>query len=187
MAKGFGIIATKDGQLFIEPDKLGDVSHNEILKRAGIEENTSLQRDFVKVQFPDWTENSFRWNEDETLPIWADEEMEERCKKLLLRVAPIWDEYNKVCGLAEVEYNKIYAQAVAEYKEVKKMSWAGYEKVRVQTGAGYEKVRALAGAKYNKACTSALAEYGEVRAAALADMAKELSTITGYVPELEVK
>lgn len=156
MCNGFGVVAMRDGRLlFIEPDGEGDSSHSEILKRAGIKENKFLlHRNFVRVDFADWTEDSFRWDEYKTLPIWADDELIERCKKLLLRVAPIWD----------------------EYKKARSQAWAEYIRVRGITISECEGARTI-GQK----------EYGEVWAAAMADMVKELSTIPGYVPELEVK
>lgn len=130
MAKGFVIIVTKDRAQFIEPTMSGDVSYSWILKRAGIEEyRTPLRRHFVRVQFANWTEDSFLWDEDETLPIWANDEMEERCKKLLLRVAPIWNEFNKIRVQASDEFNKIYAPLLPEYKEGRALASAEYEKV----------------------------------------------------------
>jgi hypothetical protein len=107
MCDGFGIIVTKDGRfLWIEPDKEGDVSHSEIISRAGLTEdhNPLESRKFVRIEFPDWTEGSFRFDENSSLPAWLDEdETKEKCIKVLLRVQPIWAEYDKVVDPAQAE------------------------------------------------------------------------------------
>ena len=117
MCNGFGCIATRDGRiLFIEPDENGNVSHSDILRRAGIKENdSSIIRNFVRVEFPDWTEKSFHWDEQNTLPGWADSAVEERCKKLLLRISPLYAEYRTTTDQAEAEYHKIMHQAETEF------------------------------------------------------------------------
>ena len=118
MCEGFGVIVTKDSRyLFCEPDSDGNVSHSEILKRAGIKENSDpFNRAFVRVEIPTWKIGSFRFDEDSTLPGWVDEDaVKTRCNKLLKRVAPAWAEYEKVCAPALAEYKKVRAPALAEF------------------------------------------------------------------------
>ena len=118
MCEGFGVIVTKDGRyLFCEPDTNGNVSHSEILKRAGIKENTDqFNRAFVRVEIPTWKIGSFRFDEESTLPGWVDEdEVKTRCNKLLKRIAPAWAEYEKVKDAAWAEYEKVTAPAWAEF------------------------------------------------------------------------
>ena len=118
MCEGFGVIVTKDSRyLFCEPDSDGNVSHSEILKRAGIKENSDpFNRAFVRVEIPTWKIGSFRFDEDSTLPGWVDEDaVKTRCNKLLKRVAPALAEYEKVRDVALAEYKKVRAPALAEF------------------------------------------------------------------------
>jgi hypothetical protein len=136
MCNGFGIIVTKDGRyLFIEPDSDGNVSHSEILRRAWIKDVGSSEdiftRPFVRVEIPTWKIGSFRFDEQNTLPGWVDEdEVKTRCNKLLKRVYPALAEYKKVTAPALAEYKKVTAPAWAEYKKVRDAALAEYEKVR---------------------------------------------------------
>ena len=138
MCNGFGCIATRDGRiLFIEPDENGNVSHSDILCRAGIKENDSaIIRNFVRVEFPDWTENSFHWDEQNTLPGWADSTVEERCKKLLLRLSPLYTEYHKITDQVLAEYHKITDQVLAEYRKITDPAEAEFV-AKVATITGY--------------------------------------------------
>ena len=118
MCEGFGVIVTKDGRyLFCEPDTDGNVSHSEILKRAGIKENADqFNRAFVRVEIPTWKIGSFRFDESDTLPGWVDEDaVKTRCNKLLKRVAPARAEYEKVRAPAWAKYEKVRAPARAKY------------------------------------------------------------------------
>ena len=165
MCEGFGVIVTKDGRyLFCEPGTDGDVSHSEILKRAGINDNTDqFVRNFVRVEIPTWQIGSFQFDEDSTLPGWVDEDaVKTRCDKLLKRVAPALAEYKKVRAPARAEYKKVPAPALAEYEKVRDAALAEYEKVR----------------------DAAWAEYEKVRDAAWAEFVTKISTIDGYVREL---
>jgi ATP/maltotriose-dependent transcriptional regulator MalT len=130
-----------------------------------------FNRPFIRFQFPEWTEESFEWDEEDTLPAWVTEEHEESAKKVLLRISPAWAEYDKVRDQALAEYKKVRDQALAEYKKVRDQALAEYKKVHVQAWAEYEKVR-----------DQAWAEYKKVRDQALAEFITALSTITGYVP-----
>ena len=173
MCKGFGVIVTKDGRyLFCEPDTNGDVSHSNILSRAGIKENTDqFNRAFVRVEIPTWDIRSFRFDEEDTLPGWVDEdEVKNRCNKLLKRVYPAWAECEKVCDTAWAECEKVCDPA-----------WAEYDKVCDTARAKYEKVRDTARAKYDKVCDTARAKYVKVCDTARAEMVTKISSIDGYV------
>ena len=102
MCEGFGGIVTQDGRiLFCEPDGDGDCSHSELLSRIGMQDNRDkFIRPFVRFEFPDWTLDSFRWDECDTLPGWVADEHERGCKRLLERAAAAWDEYEKVRAAA---------------------------------------------------------------------------------------
>ena len=198
MCSGFGCIATRDGRiLFVEPDGSGDVSHSDILRRAGMEENKSaIFRDFVRVEFPNWTEKSFRWDEYSTLPGWADSEVEERCKKLLLRISPLYAEYRKIKDPAWAEYRKIKDQALAEYRKITDPAFAEYNKIKDQAEAEaeynkitypaeaeYRKIKDQAFAEYRKIKDPAFAEYRKIKDPAEAEFIVKIATIIGYLPK----
>ena len=174
MCQGFGGIITQDGKLFfMEPDFQGNCSHSDLLARLGMEDNDDrFLRPFVRFEFPDWTEASFRYDEDSSLPGWVTDEMTENAKKVLARITP-----------ALAEYEKVRAPALAEYEKVRAPAWAEYEKVRAQALAEYEKVRDQAWAEYQKVRDQALAEYQKACAPARAEFIQRISSITGYVPE----
>jgi len=166
MCTGFGLIVSKDLQVyFIEPDYNGNCSHSIILKRLGWKENgNKFLRNFVRVEYPDWTADSFRFDEESTLPGWADENRDDiraKCESRLSLCAPAWAEYEKVCAPAWAEYEKVCAPALAEYEKVRDPAWAEYE----------------------KACAPALAEYEKVCDPALAELIIAFSKIEGYVPK----
>jgi hypothetical protein len=127
MCKGFGAIVTKNLDLyFCEPDNEGDCSHTTILDRLGKQDNAdSFLRDFVRVQCPDWTIASFEFDEDSSLPGWADE----------AAIATLVSKTLGKCALALAEYKKVHAPAWAEYKKVRALALAEYEKVRAPAWA----------------------------------------------------
>ena len=172
MCNGFGCIATQDGRiLFMEPDENGNVSHSDILHRAEIKENNSaIIRNFVRVEFPDWTEKSFRWDERSTLPGWADSAVEERCKKLLLRISPLYAEYRTTTDQAEAEYHKTNDPA-----------WAEYRKTTDQAEAEYHKTNDQALDEYRKTTDQAEAEYHKIMHQAETEFVVKISAITGYL------
>jgi hypothetical protein len=92
MAQGFGMIVTKDKKyLFSEvTNKDIGMSHSTILNRSGIKENgDEFLRNFIRVEFFDWTEESFQFDEEVSLPGWAEEDKEEiknACIKIMTRV-----------------------------------------------------------------------------------------------------
>jgi len=177
MCNGFGMIVSKDMKAyFTTPDSDGDVSHSEILKALGWEDTTNIHlRNFVRVECADWTIKSFRFDEDSTLPGWAEENKDEIVgfvKKALRRAAPARAEYEKVCDAARAEYEKVRAPARAEYEKVCAPARAEYEKVRAPAWAEYEKVCDAAWAEYEKVCAPARAEYEKVCDAAWAEYEK---------------
>ena len=135
MCKGFGGLTTKGGKLyFTEPDSSGDCSHATVIERLKIKDNTDIHnRNFVRWQFPDWKEKSFVFDEEDTLPGWAEDTRDEITNKamtLLGKVKPAWAEYEKVRQPALDEYEKVKRTAWAEYEKVQRSAWAEYEKVR---------------------------------------------------------
>jgi len=161
MCEGFGGTISIDGRvLFAEPDRNGNCSHSMQLERLGWRDSDdAFLRSFVRFEFADWTEASFRYDENGTLPVWVVPEYEERAKLLLARVAPIWAEYVQVTTAALAEY----VQVKAEYVQLKAAAWAEYVQVT----------------------TAAWAEYVQVTPAARAEMIAKLALIEGYVPEKE--
>ncbi len=139
MCNGFGGIITQDGRLFFsEPDRSGDCSHSELLKRLDMKDSTSqFIRSFVRFQFPKWTAESFEWDEGSSLPGWVNDEHKELAVKTLLRVAPAWAEYEKVREAAWAEYKKVREAALAEYEKVREAARAEYEKVRAPAWAEF--------------------------------------------------
>ena len=105
MCRGFGAIITKNLDLyFCEPDTDGDVSHSEILRRLQMPDSTNEHlRKFVRIQCPDWKVGSFEFDEERSLPAWADDGRDDiitLVQKTLVKCAPSWAEYEKVCGAA---------------------------------------------------------------------------------------
>ena len=101
MCNGFGMIISKEIKgYFCEPDSDGDCSHSTILNRLGWKDSKSEHiRGFVRVQCPDWKIDSFEFDEDKSLPGWAEEGKDEiisLVKRALRRAAPAEDEYQRV-------------------------------------------------------------------------------------------
>jgi len=115
MCDGFSTIVTRDGRiLWIEPDEYGNISHSDILHRAEISEwdhrmDHPTDRIFVRSEIPDWdNEDSFHWDEMETLPIWLDQdEMKEKIIKLWLRVKEIYCNMELSLEEAVARYSKL--------------------------------------------------------------------------------
>ena len=198
MCQGFGCIVNNNLDVyFCEPDKEGSISHSEILLRLNWPDNDdAFVRRFVRVECMDWTVASFRFDEDQTLPGWAEQnrvEIINRVELISSKIAQALAEYEKVRAQAWAEYEKVRDQAWAEYVIVCAPALAEYEKVRAQALAEYVKVRAPTWAEYVIVCAPAWAEYVKVRAQALAEYEKvcapawaafvsKISTIQGYVP-----
>ena len=118
MCEGFGLIVTQDTQYFVEPDGACNVSHTDILTRLGWQDNgDAFNRRFVRVEYPDWTPGSFKFDENGTLPGWVEENRDEiiaRCNAVLEKAAPALAEYEKMRGTALAEYKKMCGTAYAE-------------------------------------------------------------------------
>ena len=124
MSNGMGIIVDKELNLwFSEPDAYGDCSHSLTIERLGWKENGDAHlRHFVRVQFEDWTDTSFQFDENETLPGWCENARElirQKCVALLMRCASAGAEYKQVCDSARAEYEKMCAPARAEYEKMR--------------------------------------------------------------------
>jgi hypothetical protein len=201
MCKGFGMVITKELKgYFCEPDINANCSHSETIERLGIKENKNrFIRNFVRIQCPDWKIGSFEFDEDGTLPGWAEENRGEIINlvgKTLKKAAQAYTEYEKVRDQAWAEYKKVRDPALAEYKKVRDQAWAEYKKVRDPAWAEYKKVRDQAQAEFDKVCDQVLAEYKKVRDQAQAEYDKvcdqawaefvqKLSTIPGYAGKVK--
>lgn len=135
MCIGFGGILTRTGEIFFPTPDLGlDCSHSALLKALGIPDNHSpFNRNFVRWECSDWSAASFEWDENGTLPGWAEElavEAQDKIAKLCERIAPAYAEYQKVNAPALAEYEKVNVPAYAEYQKVRSAAWEEYEKVR---------------------------------------------------------
>jgi len=120
MCNGFGMIVTSEMKgYFVEPDTSGDVSHADILNRLGWQDSDNqFTRRFVRVECGDWTMGSFRFDEDDTLPGWAEEHRDEiiaLVDKTLTAAAPAWAEYEKVSDAPWAECQKVRDAALAEF------------------------------------------------------------------------
>ena len=153
MCNGFGMIISSEIKgYFTKPDMDGDISHTDILKALGWKENTDpILRRFVRIECSDWTMDTFRFDEENTLPGWAEDHTEkivEIVRSTLSKAQPAYAEYKRICEPAEAEYKRIRETAEAEYKRI---------------------------------CEPAYAEYNRIRKTAEAEFISSLSKITGYV------
>ena len=129
MCQGFGLIVNKELKAyFMEPDNEGDCSHSDLLKRLGWKENNNIHlRDFVRIEFTDWQSESFRFDEENTLPGWVEnnrDEIQNKCIHILNLCAPARAEYENVRAPAWAEYENVCNQARAEYENVCNPAWA---------------------------------------------------------------
>ena len=177
MCEGFGLVIDKElNAWFCEPEQ-GEIncSHTKELKRLGWVENTSeFIRSFVRVQYPDWIPGSFEFDEESTLPGWAEEhrqEIQDKCNRVLAECAVAWAKFLKVRAPALAEYKKVRAAALANLEKVHDPALAEYEKVRDAAQAKYGKIRATV-AEYEKVRDAAWDEYEKVRDAARAEFEK---------------
>jgi hypothetical protein len=179
MCNGFGMIVDRElNAYFCEPDEDGDCSNTKILERLGWHDNRNqFTRRFVRVQCPDWKISSFEFDEDDSVPGWAEEHKDEIVQRVAKALA--------VCFSALAEYVKVRDKALTEYMKVRDPAWAEYVKVRATARAEYDKVTGLARDEYVQVCATARAEYEKVRDAARATMTASMSKIHGYVPARE--
>jgi hypothetical protein len=62
-------------------------------------------RNFIRVEIDSWTEKTFNFDEEASLPAWADEdEIKEKCLKLLARLKPLVEEYSTNMKPAHFNY-----------------------------------------------------------------------------------
>ncbi|MFA5152740.1 MAG: hypothetical protein WC554_09290 [Clostridia bacterium] len=160
MCIGFSAIITKDGRiLFCEPNSDGNVSHSEILKRAGIEDDAKLlDRTFVRIEFPNWSESSFKFDEPKTLPPWVDEEeLKNKSVKLLNRILPIYNEYNTVENPAKESRDKIISDSDSLYKSILNKAFEEY-KTKTKT-VEFNESEKIAEIEKNKVISSAWSDH----------------------------
>ena len=129
MCNGFGMIVRNDLRAyFTTPDKDGNISHSDILAALKWKENTDqFNRRFIRVECPDWTMGSFRFDEAGTLPGWAEEKADEiraMVERELEKAAPALAEYKRVRDTAWAEYQRVRGTAEAEYQRVRGTAWA---------------------------------------------------------------
>jgi len=111
MCMGFAVIVDKDLNLyFCEPESISsDCSHSTILYRLGWKENTDkFNRKFIRIEYPQWTEYSFKFDEIYSLPAWAEEnkhEIKNKADKLLNKVKPFLDIFKKEREAIALEYS----------------------------------------------------------------------------------
>jgi len=111
MCNGFGMIVSNELKgYFTAPDTEGDISHSDILRALGWKDSDNqFTRRFVRVECPDWTIDSFRFDEDDTLPGWAEENKTEimaLVKNALNKADTALAEYQKVCAPALAQLYK---------------------------------------------------------------------------------
>jgi hypothetical protein len=183
MCNGFGAIVTAQDVFFSEPDRDGDVSHSEILRRLGWQDSTDqFVRRFVRVECADWTMASFRFDESASLPGWVEKaDVLERVAGILSRCAQAYATYAAVRVPAYATYAAVRVPAYATYAAVRDPAYATYAEVCVPAYATYAEVCDPAYATYAAVCDQAYATYAAVRDQALAAMIAEMATLPGYV------
>jgi hypothetical protein len=188
MCEGFGLVVSKDMKAyFMEPNTSGNCSHSDLLERLGWKDNDNqFLRNFVRVEFPDWTPESFRFDEEKTLPGWVEnsrDEIRANCIRILDACTPAQAQYEKACAPAQAQYEKACDEAWAQFEKVCDEARAQFEKVRGEARAQFEKVRGEARAQYEKVRGEAWAQYEKVHAPAQAQLIATFSKIEGYVEE----
>ena len=174
MCNGFGMIVSGEIKgYFTMPDSDGDISHSDILRALGWKDNEEqFNRRFVRIECPNWTIDSFRFDERESLPGWAEENtdaIKAMVERALSKAAPAYAEYERVRDAAYAEYKRVTAPAYAEYKRVTAPAEAEYKRVRDAAYAEYKRVRDAAYAEYERVRDAAYAEYERVSDAAYAE------------------
>jgi hypothetical protein len=143
MCYGFGVVVTKDLKCwFVEPDIRGNVSHEIIIDRLicsrDIPPFIDLEprpRRFVRIEFPDWTEESYRVDEIGTIPTWFEEDadvIKEKCTKLMLRARV---HYIRMVNVRQRAYNVWFKHYCYRGDEEANEKWNQMHDIRV---AAYE-------------------------------------------------
>ena len=186
MCNGFGLIVDKNLDVyFVEPDSEGDVSHSEILYRLGWNDSQDTYiRSFVRIEFPDWTPESFQFDEEDTLPGWAEErrvEIKDKCVDLLRSgCEPAWQTYSEVYEAASAEYDKARDPLWDKFQQARNDAWEHWEK---GTDCDERDTAIDAALKeYRLAIKSAEKVYYQAHDAARSEMFAKFSAIKGYVP-----
>ena len=186
MCNGFGMIVSSEIKgYFTMPDSDGDMSHSDILEALGWKDNEEqFNRRFVRIECPNWTIDSFRFDERESLPGWAEENtdaIKAMVERALSKAAPAYAEYERVRDAAYAEFKKVRDAAYAECKRVRDAALAEYERVSDAAYAEYKRVTVPAYTEYERVRDAAEAEYERVRDAAEADLRSALQKIDGFV------
>ena len=183
MCDGFGLIVDKNlDAYFIEPDDEGDVSHSDIIYRLGWNDNQDTYiRSFVRIEFPDWTPESFQFDEADTLPGWAEEhrdEIRDKCVKVLEICAPIREQRRQKIEAVEQEFNKVNEPAwtkrenkinafIEKHPAMGDDFWEQYSKIRDDSMAEYRKAtdpaRDIYDKTYKSICAEAIAGFTQIK------------------------
>ncbi len=140
MCDGFGAIVSKVGGIyFTHPDYAGDCSHSDILCGLGWpEQHDTFARGYVRVQCPDWTIGSFEFDEDFSLPGWAENnqaEIRATVENVLNKVAPLYFKYEKEADRTLRLAGESLA-GMEKYNRTCKRAWSACKKIiRANGGA----------------------------------------------------
>jgi hypothetical protein len=144
MCKYFSCIGTKDGKVYFYHGN----EHDEIIKRAGLKDDSLESRDFVRIEVPDGDMKQYRIDEQGTLPRWFEKRENDFYKKvevLLSKVNPLkpkWDaiyaEYKTKRKAIDAEYKPKRDAIDAEYKTKWDAIYAEYKPKRDAIDAEYQ-------------------------------------------------
>ena len=113
MCRGFGIVCSRELNLYFTHFENMDVhncSHAEILWELGWQDTEVFNRRFIRIEFPNWKANSFNADEYQTLPGWAENNLEEiknKSIKLLEKILPFYEEFKLKNGKILDKYNEV--------------------------------------------------------------------------------
>jgi F0F1-type ATP synthase membrane subunit b/b' len=125
MCEGFGCLVVKNAEgegftlKFSEPDEDGNCSHSEILSRLGWEDSQDVYgRQFVRVEFANWSAKSFNFDEYGSVPGWAvdsEHDIQSACKKLLNRVRNAYNAHENATSDVRTKYHNAIHNVSEEY------------------------------------------------------------------------
>lgn len=117
MCNFFSCIVTRKLEvLFCESD-----SHDEIIRRAGLDDSGNIVR--AEYTKRDYDNRELLHAEAPEMPIWVERQINvitDLVRAKFKRVYPLRAKYNKIMEPAEEEYNKIKEPAWEEYNKIKK-------------------------------------------------------------------
>jgi hypothetical protein len=97
VADGFGALCAQCLDLYWIEDTGSGVSHSEILRRMGWEENNDVYvRFFVRIEIPGYLPRRFKFDESSTLPGWTEnnlDEIKDKALKTLDKVVKVREEW----------------------------------------------------------------------------------------------